>query len=269
MYVVTFILTGTRKVYSHTLTVDYYSKYDFGLYECFTVKENKVFKSSYVVNKINYNNDETTIINGEERKLHSVVDDLKIKFVDTSATVDGGFNLTCSYTNAVYNKSMVFWLKDDTLIYVTNPFGEDLAADKSFQGRFNFFLINQPLYRISSRSSRWHKILFIIKSLISGPVIKKPLQKTFHLKYNGELSTKNNGKYSCSVVRDIVPDTPDDVDVKPGPTRFVYVSKNVAVSSFVDGTYKWNFLLINLTGKIFEKFLVFDLKTSKKFYFKR
>ena len=32
---------------------------------------------------------------------------------------------------------------------------------------------------------------------------------------------------------------------------------------------KWNFLLINLTGKIFEKFLVFDLKTSKKFCFKR
>ena len=70
-----------------------------------------------------------------------------------------------------------------------------------------------------------------------GPGIKKPLQQTFNLRYYSEVSAKNNGKYTCSVVRDIVPDTPDDVDVKPEPTRFVYVSRNVKISSFVDGTY--------------------------------
>ena len=99
-----------------------------------------MYSNTYIVNKIDYNNDETTVINGKQRQLYSVVDDLTLKFVDTSATVDGGFNLTCAFTNPVYNKSVVFWLKDDTLIYVTNPFGEDLAADKNFKG-FVLFVI--------------------------------------------------------------------------------------------------------------------------------
>ena len=53
------------------------------------------------------------------------------------------------YLNWNHLLLLVFWLKDDTLIYVTNPFGEDLAADKNFKGFVLFVILMFLMFLIA------------------------------------------------------------------------------------------------------------------------
>ena len=91
------------------LYVDYFSKYMFGDYECFAVKAGKIYKSQILTTKkiiIEYLNE------GLELE------------TNTSTTK---FSLTCTVTDTNLNQSRIQWERDDMVILILYPDGNQLT----------------------------------------------------------------------------------------------------------------------------------------------
>lgn len=118
---------GTQEDNQHLFTVVYYSKYDFGDYKCFVVKGDEIYESATV----------KVPTSGQPKDTKIVTNDIVLT---QNKSIPLSLQLSCQVSD-VLNSSRVFWLKDGSLIYETNPLGGDVTVDKRFTG--NYFICKQ------------------------------------------------------------------------------------------------------------------------------
>ena len=113
---------GNLEEKKHFFTVVYYSKYDFGDYTCFVVKGDEIYESPHM----------TVPSSGQLNETKMLSDGLVLT-QNNQTTGPLSLHLSCQVSNDEFNSSWIFWLKDDFLIYITDPWGEDLLVEQQFK----------------------------------------------------------------------------------------------------------------------------------------